>query len=97
MIEWECNDCGEVHQKNPPKCESCGCTLLSRHRSSKERSPSTEGAGDHEETVKKSDADADPGTFWTTVGLLYLFAVYVLPGLLLCGALLLGLFEIGIL
>jgi len=97
MVEWECNDCGEVHRKNPQKCKSCGCTLLGRHRSSEEQPRSTEQTGNHEESVKNFYADADPGTFWTIVGLLYLFAVYVLPGLLLCGALLWGLFEIGVL
>lgn len=29
MAKWKCDQCGNVHRRNPKQCRSCGHTVLS--------------------------------------------------------------------
>lgn len=37
MARWKCDDCGQMHRKNPSKCKSCGHTILVRDRTEQDR------------------------------------------------------------
>jgi hypothetical protein len=37
-MNWECNDCGNVHQNNPSQCSACGHTVLSPSSNSESES-----------------------------------------------------------